>query len=487
MAKYDLPEWVSKYKEKGKTIKIKNSSYYLYESKCIYDNTRPNKHYTKDVYLGRITEDNGFIPAKKYSNIVKAENLYTKVYGHYFLFKKIGDDLRERLIKHFGEKLGNQIFVIAVIRAIENTPYCQIEDVFEESYYSVEYKNMTMSKSTLSNLLKELSKYKTNMNNFMKEDVEKDDIIIFDGTNFLCGGTTISYTGYGYKHGHNYISQVNELYAYSVRNRKPVYYKLLEGSVSDKATLKDVLRDSGIKESISLIDKGFNSSDNIISLLENKNKYIMPLRCDSKLVPEEILKDATRANAKELFVLNKETISGYETKDNTDRVCIYFNSTIASVEETEFVDKMNRKVKGYEKEKYQKAKERFGIYVIKTNLEDFSLQKIYEYYSSRAEIEFMFDTIKNTLGYDKSYMHSDEAIESWAFINHISILLTQRAYDKLNDEKIKLSIHELYKKLRQIKVVNNCLDKEDKYELEGIPKKTRLLLQQLNIELYNVP
>ena len=486
MVKYKLPEWVSKYKEKGKTIKVKNSNYYLYESKCIYDKTRPNKHYTKDIYLGSITENSGFIPAKKYSNIVKAENIYTKIYGHYSLFKNIGEDIRERLVKYFGETFGNQIFVIAIIRAIENTPYSQIEDVFEESYYSVKFKNMNMSKSTLSNLLKELSKYKKNINNFMKEDIEKDDIIIFDGTNFLCGGATISYKGYGYKHGHNYVSQINELYAYSVRNRKPVYYKLLEGSVSDKATLKDVLRDSGIKNAISLIDKGFNSDDNINSLLENKNKYIMPLRCDSKLVPDEILKDATRAKAKELFILNKETITGYETKDDTDRICIYFNSTIASVEETEFVDKMNRKIKGYEKEKYQKAKERFGIYVIKTNIDDFSLEKIYNYYSSRTEIEYMFDTIKNTLGYDKSYMHSDEAIESWAFINHISIMLTQRVYDKLNKEEIKLSIHELYKKLRQVKVVTNNLDKDEKYEFEGIPKKTRTLLQSLNIQLENV-
>ena len=65
MKKYNLPEWVEKYKEKGKTIKVKNSNYYLYESKCVYDKNKKNKHYTKDIYLGRITEDNGFIPAKK--------------------------------------------------------------------------------------------------------------------------------------------------------------------------------------------------------------------------------------------------------------------------------------------------------------------------------------------------------------------------------------------------------------------------------------
>ena len=341
-----------------------------------------------------------------------------------------------------------------------------------------------MSKSSLSSLLKELSKYKTNMLEFMKEDIDNDDTIIFDGTNFLCGGSTISYKGYEYKHGHNYISQVNELYAYSVKNRKPVYYKLLEGSVSDKSTLKDVIKESGIENCISLIDKGFNSDENITSLLSNKNRYIMPLKCNSKIVPENILNDTARRNTKEIFVLNKEAVSAYEITDTeNNRICIYFNSTIASIEETEYIDKMNRKVKGYTMEKYQTAKQRFGIYIIKTNINDFSLEKVYNYYSSRAEIEYMFDTLKNTLGYDKSYMRLDETIESWAFINHISILLTQRVYDEINNKELKTTIHEVYRKLRQVKKITNNLDKEESYELQGIPKKTRTLLEKLEIIL----
>ena len=483
MKKYELPAWAEKYKEKGKTIKVKKGKYYLYESKCLYDKNRKNKNYTKNVYLGVITEDNGFIPAKKYNDL-KPENLYSKIYGHYALFNDLGKDIFERLVNRFGEEKGLKIYVIAILRAIENTPYYQIEDAFEESYYSVEYKNLSMSKSSLSDLLKQLSKYKTNMLEFMKEDIDNDDIIIFDGTNFLCGGTSISYTGYGYKHGHNYVSQINELYAYSVKNRKPVYYKLLEGSVSDKATLKDVINESGIENSISLIDKGFNSDSNISSLLVNKNRFIMPLKCNSKLVPEEILNDASRVNAKELFILNKETISAYELKDeDNNRICIYFNSTIASVEETEYVDKMNRNVKNYTKEKYQEAKKRFGIYIIKTNIEDFTLEKIYNYYSSRAEFEYMFDTLKNTLGYDKSYMRSDETIESWAFINHVSILLTQKVYDEINIKELKMSINELYRKLRQVKKITNNSDKNDNYELQGIPKKTRNILEKLDIIL----
>ena len=263
--------------------------------------------------------------------------------------------------------------------------------------------------------------------------------------------------------------------------RKPIYYKLLEGSISDKATLTDVLKEAGIKNSISLIDKGFNSESNINSLLENKNKYIMALRNDSKLVSKEILSDFTRNNCKEMFTLLEEAIFAYEVKDGKDRICIYFNSTISSVMDAEYIDKMSRNVKGFEKEKYQEKKQRFGIYIIRTNIENLNLETIYKYYKSRFEIEYMFDTMKNTLGFDKSYMHSDESIESWAFVNHISIILTQKVYDLLQKKDVKIPLHHLYKKLRQVKVIKNNLEKTEKYELQGIPKKTRDLLSKLEI------
>lgn len=480
MAKYDLPEWVKIYKEKGKTIKINKGNYYLYEQKCVYDKTKKHKNKKIETYLGRITEDNGFIPAKA-AKIIKPENTCTKNYGSFLLFQTIGKDIYNRLEKYFGE-YASLIYTIASLRAEERTMYSEIEDAYRENYISNFFKNLSVSKSSLSSFLDELSKYKNEKILFMREDIQKDDILIFDGTNILCGSQNISYAGYGYKHGHNYKMQANELYVYSYSQRKPVYYKLLEGSVSDKATLADVLKEAGIQNSISLIDNGFESDSNINSLLASKSKYIMALKRSSKLVPEEVLKDTTREKAKEIFNNEHEAIFAYESKtEKEERICIYFNQTIASVDMTEYIDKMNRKIKGYTKENLIKDQERFGIYVIKTNVTNFNLQEIYEHYKSRYEIEYMFDTVKNTLNFDKSYTKNDSSLESWAFINHISILLTQRVYDLLKEKDVNISLHHLYKKLRQVKVQKDLLDISEKFELQHIPKNIRELLKKLGL------
>ena len=481
MTKYNLPDWVKIYKEKGKTIKVKNGNYYLYEQKCIYDKTKKHKNTKIETYLGRITEEQGFISAKEVRT-TKPENTCSKNYGSFLLFQTIGNDILKRLEKYFGD-YANLIYTIACLRAEEQTMYSELEDAYLENYSSKYYKNLSMSKSSLSNFLENLSQFKNEKIQFMKEDIEEDDIIVFDGTNILCGSQNISYVGYGYKHGHNYKTQANELYVYSYTKRKPIYYKLLEGSVSDKATLTDILKEADIKNTISLIDNGFESESNLNSLLATKNKYIMALKRSSKLVPEEVLKDTNRQKYQEVFNNNHEPIFAYESKDEEgNRICIYFNQTIGSIDMAEYIDRMGRNEKGYELEYLKKEQERFGIYVIKTNVTNLSLQNIYEHYKSRFEIEYMFDTIKNTLGFDKSYMKSDKSLESWAFINHISILLTQKVYNLLKEKDVNISLHQLYKKLRQVKVQRDLLDVSENYELQHVPKNIRILLEKLGLD-----
>ena len=476
----DIPEWVLVHKNKGQTIKKRQDKYYLYQQTCKYDKTKTHNHAVKNIYLGRITKEHGFIPAKTVRT-VQPETYSSKIYGPYALFEKFCPNILERLENEFGD-YANLIFTIACLRTMEKTPYCDLEDAYNESYFSVFDKNLPMSKSSLSDFLHDLSKQKDKFRSYMRKDIEEADTLIYDGTNLLCGSQNISYSGVGYKHGHNYSAQVNNLYAYSATKRKLVYYKLLEGSVSDAKALTDIINEAGIKNGIGIVDNGFDSEDNITGLLKSKNKYIVALRRDSALVTEEILNDFSRKTAKEKFTNNKESVYAYETKDDKgNRICVYFNETIKGVETTEYLDKMEKGWKGYTEENFEKSKKRFGIYVIKTNVIDMPLKRIYEYYKSRFEIEYTFDTLKNTLNFDKVYMHSDGSLESWMFINHISITITQIIYDLLKEKEINLSLHSFFKKLRQIVKQRDIFDKDEKYVLQVVPSKTKKICEKLEI------
>lgn len=61
----DYPKWVLKHKKKGTYINFKNGKYYLYAAHSERIPGTGKVRRVSDGYLGRITEKDGFIPAKK--------------------------------------------------------------------------------------------------------------------------------------------------------------------------------------------------------------------------------------------------------------------------------------------------------------------------------------------------------------------------------------------------------------------------------------
>jgi len=127
----------------------------------------------------------------------------------------------------------------------------------------------------------------------------------------------------------------------------------------------------------------------------------------------------------------------------------------------------------YENEK------KFGTITIITGT-DLSSQKIFELLKSRTEIEVVFDTFKNTLHADRSYMNDDFGLEGWMFVNFIALLL----------------YYEVYALLMSKNLLNNCSPKDvilhlsrvykvkigGDWVLSEVPKKSRLLIEKLGIE-----
>ena len=70
---------------------------------------------------------------------------------------------------------------------------------------------------------------------------------------------------------------------------------------------------------------------------------------------------------------------------------------------------------------YREKLHTFRTIAMATNLLEENAESIYTTYKSRCTIEQMFDWLKNTLDADCSYMHSDESLQGWMFINHLTL------------------------------------------------------------------
>lgn len=61
----DYPKWVLKHKKKGTYINFQNGKYYLYAAHSERVPGTKKVRRVSDGYLGRITEEDGFVPARK--------------------------------------------------------------------------------------------------------------------------------------------------------------------------------------------------------------------------------------------------------------------------------------------------------------------------------------------------------------------------------------------------------------------------------------
>ena len=122
----------------------------------------------------------------------------------------------------------------------------------------------------------------------------------------------------------------------------------------------------------------------------------------------------------------------------------------------------------------------FGTIAFHTNLKD-DAKEIYALYKTRGEIEQSFDFLKNLLDQDHTYLQSKYAVESWAFINHISLMLVYEVYSALKTGGLlsKYSVQDFIthlKYIHRLKINNSWVTGE-------ISGKTQKLLDALNVHI----
>lgn len=98
----------------------------------------------------------------------------------------------------------------------------------------------------------------------------------------------------------------------------------------------------------------------------------------------------------------------------------------------------------------------FGTLTLTTNT-DIEPQQLYEKYKRRNEIEVMFDSYKNFLKADHTYMQNRMVLEGLLMANFIAMIVFYRLYQKLRTAK-QLSkyslkdIIELSKSISKIRI-----------------------------------
>lgn len=135
----DYPEWVLKHKKKGTYINCVNGKYYLYKA---HSERIPGTKKVKrvfDGYIGRITEEDGLIPAR---DKVKDEVVVYE-YGLCMTILALCRDISIGLYREF-RSAADKVLVAGLLMAAYGE--CS-QEAYEQSYLSVKFPGFDMTKA----------------------------------------------------------------------------------------------------------------------------------------------------------------------------------------------------------------------------------------------------------------------------------------------------------------------------------------------------
>ena len=458
------PDWVEKHRGEGKEIKMIGGRYYLtsYEYRTV-DGRRKK---VSTGTLGTIRPE-GLIPSCKKGQTIRSQVTAPLEYGASFLLESLGNNILSNLNETFSSKLSNQIFEMAKIGLVSPSPFKRMELIYSNSYDSRLRPNLPLSPSTITSVLNEIGSNREAQLNFMRKYYDGTEFIIFDGTRLV----SHSLGEKGYNHCNIDNPQMNLQYCFSLRpEKKPIYFKGFTGDKTDISILKTCIRESGLNNMIFIADKGYYSGSNAEELTKNGISYIMPVkRCDKRIDYASIDMSSMDGfdgffsfQSRPIFYKTIQRASaagakGTDAKGETEEpkpsetIVLYFDQKMRG---KEIMDSTCGKDGGIDDLKERKFRSMGTIALATTIKEEKTPKEIYEIYKERELIEDANDAYKNVMRKNASYLQDTNSYYGWLFINHITLLLYYRVYNKIKEKGMtsKYSVADVIEQAKRITI-----------------------------------
>jgi hypothetical protein len=458
------PDWALAHKTKGTELRHIKGKYYLYEYKTVYDkhNKRPRKISGK--LIGSITEKDGLVPsAKRILEKVPTTKTpsvsWCKEYGVLQLILSNFDLFTSNLKKVFPEQW-KEILAVTYCRFVYRCPLKNIPFRLAASYLPEELGLPAFNEKKASAVLNNIGGQREKMLQYMRSFIKEGEYMLMDATDIFCSSKNIKLAKVGYSKDMQFEPLFNLMYIFSSDCQMPVYYRLLPGNIRDVKALKNSLLESGIKKAVIVADKGFYSETNTEMLQKENLSFVMPIKRDNKMIDYHTLDNNTFKKDSSFFEHEKRTIwHRFFDLGNGLTLYLFLDEQLRVKEDADYLMRIKTVPEKYNIDKYHDKKNKFGTIAMLSNIND-TPQTIYQTYKSRMDIEVLFDSMKNIMEADHTYMQNEQTLEGWMFVNHIVLQWYQSIYIKLKEKNLLKAISvndviQLLTDVKKIKIDNN--------------------------------
>ena len=484
-----LPEWVQKFKEPKTEIKIIKGAFYKYAVEYKYNPEKKRTDKKTNHLLGKISENEGFVPSDKHLLKERASQIPRvdiKTFGVYKLFTSLLSDDLEGLLSLFDTGISHNLLTVAMMRFAYQCPLKRIPFLHSHDYCSQDWAKNGMDDKKITAALKFVGENRNILVQWMKSrlniDASLGNLVMIDSTHIPTLSENLQINKKGYNPQHSYDPQIRLMYIFSAQIKQPIYYRLINGNITDVSSMKRCVEELGAENVIFIADKGFYSNKNVTDLRNNNLHYIIPLYRNNSLIDFKPLQQANfKKTIKTYFTYQNRIIWYYQYEQQGQKIITYLDEKLRVEEENDYLARTKTHPDEYCEDTFFEKMHQFGTLTLVNHLPKIhTAQELYEAYKQRNEIETMFDAYKNFLEADKTFMQDRYVLEGWLMANFIAMMAYYKLF-KLSKEANLLSknspkdIVEISKSIYQTKI-------RDTWRISEITKKTTDLFMKIKID-----
>ncbi len=487
-----LPQWVIKHREPKTEIKFINGGYYKYQVSYQYNPQKKRTDKITGVLLGKITQEHGFVPSDKNKLRMShsGDSIDIKGYGLSRLFFNLIESEFEIMKSFFPDDICEILFSFAMYRWAYNSPIKRVPYYYHHDFCSLEFTHKQLTDKKVSHVLRTVGENRTAVVSWMKsllsanEDEKTDRFVMMDSTHVVSKSELLTVNAQGYNSNFDFEEQIRLMYLFSTEGQKPVYYRLINGNITDIKSMALCVEEMKVEGVIYIADKGFYSKGNIEMMKKEELQFIVPLKRDSSRIDYGPLQAVNFKEKLSYFTYQGRIIWYYVYENEGDNVVTYLNEGLRAKEESDYVARIEKLPEEYSKDKFIKKLPGFGtltfIHSIKSTK---SCEEIYHAYKQRNEIEVTFDAYKNFLKADLMYMQNRYVTEGWLTANFIAMLAYHKLFNRMRTSK-KLNkfspkdLIEMSKSIYKLKIGKD-------WKTSEITKKSGDLFLELDMDYLN--
>ena len=290
---------------KGTVVKQSHGRYLVIKRTSKRVNGKP-----KPVDLGTVGEiiNRAYVEIRKEPRRHRNE-VDIKDYGEFALCNKACGDLLQELARSFSIQDAKRIFVIAMLRTMDqDIKNRDLQFAYETSYISEIYPGVHLSENTVSDFLEKTGMAYRHIHQFMQSrmDAFGGGHLVIDGMLKDNNSSTNTFSEWSRRGARKGSRDINLIFAYDPETKEPVAVKPYPGNMLDLTALQDFVAEYAITSGILIMDKGFTSNENIGKLREIKD---LP---EYKLLKVNNPIDLSAAEAEALDRLERMSLEQYE-------------------------------------------------------------------------------------------------------------------------------------------------------------------------------